>query len=293
LKLLFLHGWHSVVGGVKPTYLKDAGHEVINPALDDDDFDLAVGTAQAEYNKHQPDVIVGSSRGGAVAVNMQSGDTPLVLLCPAWKNWGTATTVKPHTVILHSRQDDVIPFSDSEELISSSGLPSDALIEVGNDHRLADPEPLEAMLKACFNARLPDWSDEQKELLQQEWDALCYSAAMRWITATKDSGWQIVHGTVFSGELEKRIEHAWCELGDVIVDLAMPAEVRVIDRHTYYRTIQPEVSRVYTAENALVLSIRNGHHGPWDESEQLPPEEGSILDHPAISGRYLPLGSCG
>jgi len=149
LKLLFLHGWHSVVGGVKPTYLKDAGHEVINPALDDDDFDLAVGTAQAEYNKHQPDVIIGSSRGGAVALNIDSGDTPHVLLCPAWRNWGTATTVKPNTIILHSRLDDVIPFSDSEELISSSDLPSDALIEVGNDHRLADPEPLKAMLEAA------------------------------------------------------------------------------------------------------------------------------------------------
>ena len=92
MKILFLHGWHSVVGGVKPTFLKNAGHEVINPALDDDDFDLAVRTAQAEYDQHQPDVIVGSSRGGAVAMNIESGDTPLVLLCPAWKNWGTATT---------------------------------------------------------------------------------------------------------------------------------------------------------------------------------------------------------
>ena len=94
-------------------------------------------------------MIVGSSRGGAVAVNMQSKDTPLVLLCPAWKNWGTATTVKPNTVILHSRADDVIPFADSEELVANSGLPLELLIEVGSDHRLADPEPLEAMLAAC------------------------------------------------------------------------------------------------------------------------------------------------
>ena len=149
MKILFLHGWHSVVGGVKPTYLKDAGHEVINPALDDDDFDLAVRTAQAEYDQHKPDVIVGSSRGGAVAINIDSGNTPLVLLCPAWKNWGTATTLKQNSVILHSRQDDVIPFANSEELVASSGLPPETLIEVGTDHRLADPEPLKAMLKAC------------------------------------------------------------------------------------------------------------------------------------------------
>lgn len=45
MKILFLHGWHSVPGGVKPTYLKDHGHEVINPALDDDDFAAALVTA--------------------------------------------------------------------------------------------------------------------------------------------------------------------------------------------------------------------------------------------------------
>lgn len=96
----------------------------------------AVRTAQAEYDQHRPDVIVGSSRGGAVALNIDSKDTPLVLLCPAWRNWGTATTVKLNTIILHSRQDDVIPFSDSEELVAQSDLPPDTLIEVGNDHRM-------------------------------------------------------------------------------------------------------------------------------------------------------------
>jgi hypothetical protein len=146
VKVLFLHGWHSVPGGVKPTYLKDHGYEVINPALDDDDFDAALRTAQAEFVKHQPQFVVGSSRGGAVAMNINSGDAKLVLLCPAWKNWGVATTVKPDTVILHSRADDVIPFGDSEELAKQSGA---KLIEVGSDHRLADPEPLAAMLKAC------------------------------------------------------------------------------------------------------------------------------------------------
>jgi hypothetical protein len=38
--------------------------------------------------------------------------------------------------------------SDSEELVTISGLPKSALVEVGSDHRLADPEPLAAMLRA-------------------------------------------------------------------------------------------------------------------------------------------------
>ena len=55
-------------------------HEVLNPALPDGDFDEAVRIAQAEFDRHRPDVVVGSSRGGAVAMNIDSQDTPLVLL---------------------------------------------------------------------------------------------------------------------------------------------------------------------------------------------------------------------
>src|SRR5437588_5065301 len=128
MKVLFLHGWQSVPGGVKPTYLKDHGHEVVNPALPDSDFSEAVRIAQAEFDKHWPQVVVGSSRGGAVAMNIESGGAKLVLLCPAWKKFGTGKTVKPGTVILHSQADDVIPFADSEELAMNSGA---TLIEVG------------------------------------------------------------------------------------------------------------------------------------------------------------------
>jgi hypothetical protein len=147
MKILFLHGWQSTPGGRKPTHLKEHGHVVLNPALPDDDFDSAVRIAQVEYDQHQPDVIVGSSRGGAVAMNIDTSDTPLVLLCPAWKRWGTASTVKPGTIILHSEQDDVVPFADSEELLRNSGLPDSALVVVGTEHRLADPESLAAMLE--------------------------------------------------------------------------------------------------------------------------------------------------
>ena len=149
MKILFLHGWHSVPGGVNPTYLAQHGHEVINPAIPDEDFQAAVEIAQAEFDKHQASAVVGSSRGGAVAMNINSGQARLVLLCPAWKRWGTAITVKDDTVILHSRADDVIPFADSEELVRNSGLPSYTLIEVGTDHRLGDPEPLATMVRAC------------------------------------------------------------------------------------------------------------------------------------------------
>jgi hypothetical protein len=152
MRILFLHGWQSVPGGAKPTFLARHGHYVINPKLPDDDFEAAVRIAQDECDRARPNVVVGSTRGGAVAMTLKVGLTPLVLLCPAWKKYGTARTVKKGTTILHSRGDDVVPFADSEELIHNSGLLVEALVEVGNDHRLADPEPLAAMLVACEKA---------------------------------------------------------------------------------------------------------------------------------------------
>ncbi|WP_197454287.1 hypothetical protein [Stieleria varia] len=59
-------------------------------------------------------------------------------------------------MILHSHQDDVIPFADSKELVSNSGLKPETLIEVGHDHRLADQEPLKAMLAACERLDNPE-----------------------------------------------------------------------------------------------------------------------------------------
>ena len=148
MTILFLHGWQSTPGGITPTFLAQHGHEVLNPILPDEDFDEAVKIAQAEFDRGEPDVVVGSSRGGPVAMNIKTGDTPLVLLCPAWKRWGKATKVKPGTVILHSKADEVVPFSDSQKLVKNSGLSSDSLIEVGTEHRLADEESLAAMVRA-------------------------------------------------------------------------------------------------------------------------------------------------
>jgi fermentation-respiration switch protein FrsA (DUF1100 family) len=79
-------------------------------------------------------------------------DVRIVCLLPGFivaQTWGAANKVKPNTTILHSKADDTVPFADSRELLKNSGLPSEALIIVGTEHRLADGESLEAMLGAC------------------------------------------------------------------------------------------------------------------------------------------------
>lgn len=149
--ILFLHGWESKPGGVKPRYLEAHGHTVLNPALSPDDFEAALRAAQEAYDKGHPDLVVGSSRGGAIALNIEAKRTPRLLLCPAWKKWGAAKSAPPGSVIMHSPQDETVPIVDSQELlrVSPDGV---RLVEAGSDHRLSDPAALARMLELAEEA---------------------------------------------------------------------------------------------------------------------------------------------
>ncbi|GAG22452.1 unnamed protein product [marine sediment metagenome] len=148
MKVLFLHGYGSDPNGIRPMFLEESGYEVVHPALPDDDFEGSLQIAQQSFDHAQPDVVVGSSRGGAVAMNIDSRHVPLVLIAPAWRKWGTATTVKPGTVILHSDCDDRVPIEGSRELLRRSGLPEDHLVVVGEDHRMVGQPAFEALVAA-------------------------------------------------------------------------------------------------------------------------------------------------
>ena len=136
MKVLFLHGFGSQPGGIKPAFLRDHGHEVINPALPNDDFEESVRIAQQAFEQGHPDM------------NIDAAETPLILLAPAWRKWGEAATVGPRTVILHSDGDDVVPVDDSRELVRRSGLPEHHLAVVGEDHRMIDAAAFEALREA-------------------------------------------------------------------------------------------------------------------------------------------------
>lgn len=142
-KVLFLHGLDARPGGIKPSYLARCGHDVLNPALPREDFAESIRIAQAEFNQHQPDVVVGSSRGGAVALAIDVGNVPLVLLAPAWKFFPVTSITNPATVrILHSPADSLIPIDDSRELVSLWPNADMEILEVGSDHSMTDADSL-------------------------------------------------------------------------------------------------------------------------------------------------------
>jgi hypothetical protein len=145
VKLLYLHGFGSSPGGVKATFLKSHGHEVIEPELPDYKFRTCLGIAQTAFDKTKPDMVVGSSRGGAIAMNISVGDARLVLVAPAWMALGKADMVPSSAIVLHSPNDDVIPFEHSRQLAERSGC---RLVAVGEDHNMTDETALQALLRA-------------------------------------------------------------------------------------------------------------------------------------------------
>lgn len=144
MKILFLHGLESKPGGTKALALKEAGYEVLNPALPKEPFDIACKIAQDVIYTEKPGVIVGSSRGGAVAMNVDSLGAKRVLIAPAWKKFGISSVVPKSTVILHSPQDDIVDYEDSVSLAKECGA---NLITIGTDHRMSSSEVLNKIVE--------------------------------------------------------------------------------------------------------------------------------------------------
>lgn len=150
MKILFLHGLESKPGGTKARFLESKGHTVLNPALPRNDFEISVRVAQDTIDAERPDLVVGSSRGGAVAMSVNTIDAPIVLIAPAWKRYldqGRVNTwdircESQNTIILHSESDNVIPIEESVELQDTYGI---KLVRVGDSHRMSGGDALEAL----------------------------------------------------------------------------------------------------------------------------------------------------
>ena len=152
-RILYLHGLESSPNAGKATRLREEGHEVVGPQLDHaPDLTASIATAQealdAALAAGGVDVVVASSRGGAVATAINPRGVPLLLLCPAWKRFGLDARIAGPVRILHAAADDLVPLADSVELLARSGLPAEALTVVGKEHRLHDEAATKAMLAA-------------------------------------------------------------------------------------------------------------------------------------------------
>ncbi len=103
-------------------------------------FDACVAVARAALTDARPDVVVGSSWGGAVAT--QLGWTgPLILLAPAvakvaaWSRTPIAVPPELSAVVFHDPTDATVPFADSETLARTHAGVALRKVDAGG-HRL-------------------------------------------------------------------------------------------------------------------------------------------------------------
>ena len=143
-KILFLHGLGSMPGGTKVIFLRKKGYIVLNPAIPKNSFDESCNIAQQLVIQENPDIIVGSSRGGAVALNIDPLNARLILIAPAWTHY--PTKVNPDltgAVILHSLNDDIVDLKDSQKLLKNGAK----LKVCGENHRMNDDDCLDNLHK--------------------------------------------------------------------------------------------------------------------------------------------------
>jgi hypothetical protein len=152
LRVVYVHGLESGPNAGKAIRLREGGLDVAAPALETSMERLVSGDgaamlaesadrAMAAIEAHRPDVVVGSSFGGAVVHALLASGRwrgPTVLLCPAWRRVAGLPLLGPcpGLVLVHAPNDDVVPYADSVDLAAATGA---ALVTTGadDDHRLS------------------------------------------------------------------------------------------------------------------------------------------------------------
>lgn len=141
LRVQFIHGLESSPQGTKARLF--ATHfEAVTPEMDTRDFEGCVAVQSATLARFRPDVLVGSSFGGAVAVALLQRRLwmgPTLLLAQAALHYDLKCELPDGVPVwlVHGRQDDIVDVEDSRRL-AAAGHPSFVrLLEVDDDHPLS------------------------------------------------------------------------------------------------------------------------------------------------------------
>ena len=140
LRVLFIHGLESSPQGAKARFLAER-FTALTPAMDTSDFARCVRQQATVLAEFRPDVVVGSSFGGAVLLALVRAGAwwgPTVLLAPAAAHFGVPGALPegiPVTIV-HGVADDVVDIASSRALGKTGSPDLVKLLEVDDGHRL-------------------------------------------------------------------------------------------------------------------------------------------------------------
>lgn len=140
LRVQLIHGLEGSPQGAKAQYLRRY-FDVSAPSMDTGDFPACVAIHRAAVEASPPDVLVGSSFGGGVAVALLASGAwrgPTLLLAPAVGYLGIAPRLPEGVpvIIVHGTRDALVPIEDSRVLAATGTPELVRLIEVDDEHRL-------------------------------------------------------------------------------------------------------------------------------------------------------------
>jgi predicted esterase len=140
LKIQFVHGLEGSPQGRKALFFK-RHFNTNTPYMDTSNFSECVRQQAQVLREFSPDLLVGSSFGGAVVMallerSLWSG--PTLLLAPAafWYNAKAALPESVPITIVHGRNDSVINIEDSRKLVAAASGGRVRLLEVDDAHDL-------------------------------------------------------------------------------------------------------------------------------------------------------------
>lgn len=140
LRVQYIHGLGGSPEGVKASYL--AEHFItLAPEMDTSNFEGAVRAQGEALIGFRPDVLVGSSFGGAIALVLLQRSVfrgPTLLLAPAITAYDIEPRIPDNVFvhIVHGTQDDVVNIEDSRALSQTGSNGMVTLFEVEDTHRL-------------------------------------------------------------------------------------------------------------------------------------------------------------
>jgi uncharacterized protein len=157
LRVQLIHGLEGSPQGAKAQYL-GRHFDLVALAMDTRDFPACVAVQGAALSERAPDVLVGSSFGGAVAAALlASGEWkgPTVLLAPAVGHFGVDAKLPlgVPVIVVHGTKDELLDIEVSRALAKTGSPELVRFVEVDDAHQLStllESERLADIVREAF-----------------------------------------------------------------------------------------------------------------------------------------------